>query len=112
MHLDVSHLKSKIYVIAFIVAAGFTSVLLHGCVALVSDAGFDTITDYGQLLDEPIQTPSQRVDSGEMPNGSSRGDWASIQGQLSAGKVKEVALFHPIRLTAGRFIMQRTVPLP
>jgi quinoprotein glucose dehydrogenase len=92
MHLDVSQLKSKIYVIAFIVAAGFTSVLLHGCVALVSDAEFDTKTDYGQLLDEPIQTPSQRVDPGEMPNGSSRGDWASIQGQLSAGKYRAYQL--------------------
>jgi hypothetical protein len=92
MRLDASHLKCKIYVIALIVGAGFTSVLLHGCAALVSDAGFDTITDNGQLLDEPIQTPSQRVDSGEMPYGSSRGDWASIHGQPSAGKYRAYQL--------------------
>ena len=86
LQLDMSHLKSKICLIAFIVAAGLTSVLLHGCIALVGDAGSDAITDHGQLPDEPIQTPSQLVDPGAMPNGSPRGDWARIQGQLSAGK--------------------------
>jgi quinoprotein glucose dehydrogenase len=83
-----SHLKSRIYAIAFIVGAGFTSVLLHGCIALVGDAGSDAVTDYRQLLDEPIQPPDQGAYPGAVPTGSSRGDWASIRGQLSAGKYR------------------------
>jgi quinoprotein glucose dehydrogenase len=86
LQLDMSHLKSKICLIAFIVAAGLTSVLLHGCIALLGDAGSDAITDHGQLPDEPIQTPGQIVDPGAIPNGSPRGDWARIQAELSAGK--------------------------
>ena len=37
---------------------------------------------------EPTQTPGQRVEPGEVPDGLSNGDWASIQAQVAAGKYR------------------------
>ena len=88
MSLDVSQFESKFYVIVFIVAAAFSSVLLHGCVARVGSAGLDTRASYEQLPDEPTQTPSHRVDSGEVPDGLSAADWTSIQAQIATSKYR------------------------
>ncbi len=37
---------------------------------------------------EPIQVPDRRIEPGEVPDGLSNGDWATIQGRIAAGKYR------------------------
>ena len=87
MFLDLSHFENKPVMVLFVVVA-LTGVLLAGCGVLGGEAGSDTIADYEQLFKEPTQALIQRVEPGAVPNGLSNGAWASIQGQIAAGKYR------------------------
>ena len=73
--------ERKFYPIACIVAAAFTSVLLHGGDTLLGDAELGTATNIKQSPVVPTQTPFQHVEPGSLPDGQSGGDWASFQQQ-------------------------------
>ena len=73
--------ERKFYAIACIVAAAFTSILLHGGDTLLGDAELGTATNIKQSLVVPTQTPFQHVEPGSLPDGQSGGDWASFQQQ-------------------------------
>ena len=87
MFLDSSHFENK-PVMVLVVVAALTGVLLAGCGVLVGDAESDTIADYEQPFQEPKQALNMRVEPGEVPDGLSNGDWASIQGRIAAGKYR------------------------
>ncbi len=73
--------ERKFYAIACIIAAAFTSVLLHGGDTLLGDAELGTATNIKQSPVVPSQTPFQHVEPGSLPDGQSGGDWASFQQQ-------------------------------
>ena len=61
-----------------------------------SEGVFDDLVSASQIQQrhpqlqniEPTQTPGRRVEPGEVPDGLSNGDWASIQAQVAAGKYR------------------------
>ena len=73
--------ERKFYAIACIIAAAFTSVLLHGGDTLLGDAELGTATNIQQSPVVPTQTPFQHVEPGSLPDGQSGGDWANFQQQ-------------------------------